>query len=104
MENNLTEIKKRFEQGYTMSIYGTRDLLHEQMHNDMEALINIINTNTPNCSFEEYLVRLKKRRTDDGYRYTDNDFEKCNTYIMDCWVKNISPYICLEQMNGVINK
>ncbi len=26
--------------------------------------------------FEDYLKRLKDRRTEDGYKYTDEDFEK----------------------------
>lgn len=54
--------------------------------------------------FDDYLVRLKQRRTEDGYRYTDEDFEKYNDYIMDCWRVNLSVYKCLEFMYFEINK
>jgi len=48
--------------------------------------------------FCDYLKRLKDRRTEDGYRYTDSDFEKHNEYIKDCWKNNLSVYKCLEFM------
>ncbi len=49
-------------------------------------------------TFESYLIRLKQRRTEDGYRYTDEDFEKYNDYIKNCWETNLSVYKCLEFM------
>ena len=49
-------------------------------------------------TFESYLERLKERRTEDGYRYTDEDFEKYKDYIRDCWLNNLSVYKCLEFM------
>jgi hypothetical protein len=48
--------------------------------------------------FEEYLKRLKERRTEDVYKYTDEDFEKYIDYIKDCFRKNLSVYKCLEFM------
>jgi hypothetical protein len=48
--------------------------------------------------FEDYLKRLKERRTEDGYRYTDEDFEKHIDYIKDCYKTNLSVYKCLEFM------
>ena len=48
--------------------------------------------------FEIYLQALKDRRTSDGYRYTDEDFEKYKDYIRDCWLTNLSIYKCLEFM------
>lgn len=48
--------------------------------------------------FEIYLQALKDRRTADGYRYTDEDFEKYKEYIRDCWLTNLSVYKCLEFM------
>ena len=48
--------------------------------------------------FEDYLKRLKARRTEDGYRYTDEDFEKYNDYIKDCFKTNLSVYKCLKFM------
>lgn len=49
-------------------------------------------------SFEEYLQRLKDRRTEDEYKYTDEDFTKYEEYIRDCWLTNLSVYKCLEFM------
>jgi len=49
-------------------------------------------------TFENYLKRLKERRTEDKYRYTDEDFEKYKAYIRDCWLTNLSVYKCLEFM------
>jgi len=49
-------------------------------------------------NFEQYLEKLKKRRTQDGYRYTDQDFVKHNDYIRECWKNNLSVYKCLEFM------
>lgn len=47
---------------------------------------------------EEYLQRLKDRRTEDGYKYTDEDFEQYEEYIKDCYNNNLSVYKCLEFM------
>ena len=49
-------------------------------------------------TFESYLQRLKDRRTEDDYKYTDEDFEKYKDYIRDCWLTNLSVYKCLEFM------
>ena len=49
-------------------------------------------------TFEEYLQRLKDRRTEDDYRYTDEDFEKYKEYIINCYNTNLSVYKCLEFM------
>jgi hypothetical protein len=48
--------------------------------------------------FEDYLKRLKARRTEDSYRYTDEDFENHIDYIKDCCKTNLSVYKCLEFM------
>ena len=48
--------------------------------------------------FEDYLKRLKDRRTEYGYKYTDEDFEKYIEYIKDCFKTNLSVYKCLEFM------
>lgn len=47
-------------------------------------------------TFEDYLQRLKDRRTEDNYKYTDEDFEKYKDYIKDCYQINLSVYKCLE--------
>lgn len=47
-------------------------------------------------SFEDYLEELKKRRTEDNYKYTDEDFNKYIEYIERCWKTNLSVYKCLE--------
>ncbi len=49
-------------------------------------------------TFEQYLQRLKDRRTEDDYRYTDEDFEKYKDYISDCCKNGMSVYKCLELM------
>jgi len=49
-------------------------------------------------TFESYLERLKERRTEDGYRYTDEDFKKHKDYIKGCYNTNLSVYKCLEFM------
>lgn len=51
-----------------------------------------------NETFDEYLIRLKNRRTEDDYKYTDEDFETYNEYIMDSWRCGLSVYKCLEFM------
>ena len=47
---------------------------------------------------EEYLEKLKARRTEDDYRYTDEDFERYEDYIKECWQRGMSVYKCLEMM------
>jgi hypothetical protein len=49
-------------------------------------------------TFEQYLQRLKDRRTEDDYKYTDEDFKKYIYYIFDCYEKGMSVYKCLECM------
>lgn len=48
--------------------------------------------------FEDYLEKLKERRTQDGYLYTDDDFKKYIKYIKKCWKMELSVYKCLEFM------
>lgn len=35
----MKEIQDRFDKGYTMSLYGTRELLYEQMLEDISSLL-----------------------------------------------------------------
>lgn len=49
-------------------------------------------------TFEDYLQRLKDRRTEDDYKYTDEDFKKYERYIRDCCKNGMSVYKCLELM------
>ena len=49
-------------------------------------------------TFDQYLQRLKDRRTEDNYKYTDEDFKNYIHHIFDCYEKNISVYKCLEFM------
>lgn len=51
-----------------------------------------------NQTFEDYLQRLKDRRTEDDYKYTDEDFESVYDYIKNCYETNLSVYKCLEFM------
>lgn len=47
-------------------------------------------------TFKDYLQRLKDRRTEDNYKYTDEDFEKYKDYILDCYRTNLSVYNVLN--------
>jgi hypothetical protein len=47
-------------------------------------------------TLEDYLQRLKDRRTEDNYKYTDEDFEEYRDYIVGCWINDLSVYRCLE--------
>ena len=49
-------------------------------------------------TFEDYLQRLKDRRTEDDYKYTDEDFIQYEEYIRDCCKSGMSVYKCLEFM------
>jgi hypothetical protein len=49
-------------------------------------------------TFEDYLQRLKDRRTEDDYKYTDEDFTQYEEYIRDCCKSGMSVYKCLEFM------
>jgi hypothetical protein len=49
-------------------------------------------------TFGDYLQRLKDRRTEDDYKYTDEDFKNYIYYIFDCYEKGMSVYKCLEFM------
>jgi hypothetical protein len=49
-------------------------------------------------SFESYISRLKDRRDEDSYKYTDEDFELYKDYIQDCCKTGLSVYKCLEFM------
>ena len=50
-------------------------------------------------TFEEYLTKLKARRTEDNYKYSDEDFEKRIKYIKRCFESDLSVYKCLEFMH-----
>ena len=49
-------------------------------------------------TFEDYLQRLKDRRTEDNYKYTDEDFKDYIHYIFNCYETKLSVYKCLEFM------
>lgn len=36
----MKDIKNRLEIGYVMSVYSSRETLHEQMHNDITTLLD----------------------------------------------------------------
>jgi hypothetical protein len=54
-----------------------------------------MNTET---DFDNYIFRLKARRNEDNYTYTDDDFIKYESYIRRCFENNLSSYKCLEFM------
>lgn len=52
-----------------------------------------------NKTFEQYLEDLKKRRDEDEYRYTDEDFETYSDWVDTCWRSGMSVYKCLEMFS-----
>lgn len=62
-----------------------------------ESADKVITISRPE-TFEDYLQRLKDRRTEDNYKYTDEDFKNHIYYIFDCYEKDLSVYKCLEFM------
>lgn len=73
-------------------------LKQEQKQHLIDMMNNDEDLGLYNETFDEYLIRLKDRRTEDNYKYTDEDFETHNDYIMDSWRCGISVYKCLEFM------
>lgn len=39
--SKVEEIRERFNRGYTMTLYGTREILHKQMEQDIQFLLNL---------------------------------------------------------------
>jgi hypothetical protein len=39
--SKVEEIRERFIRGYTMTLYGTREILHKQMEDDIQFLLNL---------------------------------------------------------------
>lgn len=39
--SKIEEIRERFNRGYTMTLYGTREILHKQMEDDIQFLLNL---------------------------------------------------------------
>jgi hypothetical protein len=88
-------------QNHSKSVWYAKPYLDEK-EEQKQHLIDIMNYDEDlglyNETFDEYLVRLKDRRTEDNYKYTDEDFEKYDEYIMDSWRCGLSVYKCLEFM------
>jgi len=74
-------------------------LKQEQKQHLIDMMNNDEDLGLYNETFDEYLIRLKDRRTEDNYNYyTDEELELYNEYIMDCWRCGMSVYKCLEFM------
>ena len=74
-------------------------LKQEQKQHLIDMMNNDEDLGLYNETFDEYLIRLKDRRTEDNYNYyTDEELELYNDYIMDSWRCGISVYKCLEFM------
>jgi hypothetical protein len=74
-------------------------LKQEQKQHLIDMMNNDEDLGLYNETFDEYLIRLKDRRTEDNYNYyTDEELELYNDYIMDCWRCGMSVYKCLEFM------
>jgi len=70
------------------------DIFNEEKKKGVKELIDKHKQET----LEQYLQRIKDRRTEDDYKYTDEDFEKYKQYISDCCKSGMSVYKCLEFM------
>ena len=71
-----------------------KETLGKEFYESADKVVTISRPET----FEDYLQRLKDRRTEDDYKYTDEDFIQYEEYITDCWLTNLSVYKCLEFM------
>lgn len=88
-------------QNHSKCVWYSKPYLDEK-EEQKQHLIDMMNDDEDlglyNETFDEYLIRLKDRRTEDNYKYTDEDFEKYDEYIMDSWRCGMSVYKCLEFM------
>ena len=64
----VEEIRNRLEVGYTLSVYGTRELLYEQMEEDISSLLILFDAR--NKAIEN---RIKELETD---KYIDSEHKK----------------------------
>ena len=71
-----------------------KETLGKEFYESADKAITVSRPET----FEDYLQRLKDRRTEDDYKYTDEDFKNYIHYIFDCYEKDMSVYKCLEFM------
>lgn len=71
-----------------------KETLGKEFYESADKAITISRPET----FEDYLQRLKDRRTEDDYKYTDEDFIQYEQYIRDCCKSGMSVYKCLEFM------
>ncbi len=51
--DEIKQIKKRFEKGYVMSIYGTSANLHNQMRSDIETLLKALSIHSVSSSLDD---------------------------------------------------
>ncbi len=52
--DDIKQIKKRFEKGYVMSIYGTSANLHNQMRSDIETLLKALSIHSVSYSLDDW--------------------------------------------------
>lgn len=71
-----------------------KEVVGKEFYESADKVITVNRLKT----FEDYLQRLKDRRTEDNYKYTDEDFIQYQEYIKDCYNTNLSVYKCLEFM------
>ena len=64
----IEEIRNRFEVGYTLSVYGTKELLYEQMVEDISSLLILFDAR--NKAIEN---RIKELEAD---KYIDSEHKK----------------------------
>ena len=70
--DKIQEIKERYEVGYTMARYGTREAIHEQMNKDIAELLEQVK----NIAYEPVLASVIDKRLDQ----LDKDIENSKPF------------------------
>lgn len=84
-------------QNYINMSLADRCIMAENCGKELrEFILKYTGLDTMREPFNEYLNRLKDKRTEDGYNYTDDDFKKHEDFIRFCWMYQMSVCKCLE--------
>ena len=80
--SKIEEIRQRLNRGYTLSIYGTRELLYKQMENDINSLLILFGAIENNCNYtKELIIAFAKwlrevdtpEQVEEWFGFTDED-------------------------------
>jgi hypothetical protein len=97
--NSVIILKEsRDETDYPEFDYYNYEIIIPKKEPKQDKIMERFIANAKQETLEQYLQRLKDRRTEDNYKYTDEDFEKYKDHISDCCKSGMSVYKCLEFM------